>query len=198
MSLPDRPPRAPDREEMKKALAALLLASGAELDAETRETPDRVAKAWAEDLLDGYAKDPVAALGSGLVPAPLPGELVVATHLDFHSMCPHHLLPYRGTCAVGYVAEKNLVGFGKIAEALEALSHRLILQEQLVHKLRDAVQAALAPRGVGVVISAEHACMQARGPKARHSRIVVEAFGGVFETDADLRARFARRAEEKL
>ena len=196
MSLPDRPPRVPDREAMKKALADLLLACGAELDRETRETPDRVAKAWAEDLLDGYAKEPAAILQGGLVPAPLAGELVIASQLDFHSMCPHHLLPYKGTCAVGYVAGQHLVGFGKIAEALEALSHRLILQESLVHRLRDAVVLALAPLGCGVVISAEHACMQARGPKARRSRIAVEAWSGVFESDPNLRARLAQRAEE--
>lgn len=196
MNLPDRRPRAPDREAMKKALFELLLACGAELDCETRETPDRVAKAWAEDLLDGYVQDPAAILKGGLVPASLPGELVIASQLDFHSMCPHHLLPYKGTCAVGYVAGEHLVGFGKISEALCALSHRLILQESLVHHLRDAVVLALAPLGVGVVIAAEHACMQARGPKARRSRIAVEAFSGVFESDATLRARLAQRAEE--
>lgn len=196
MSLPDRPAGAPDRDAMQKALSALLLACGAELDRETRETPARVARSWADDLLDGYAKDPAAILRGGLVPAPLAGELVIASQLDFHSMCPHHLLPYKGTCAVGYVAGENLVGFGKISEALEALSHRLILQETLVHRLRDAVVVALAPLGAGVVITAEHACMQARGPKARRSRIAVEAWSGVFERDANLRARLAQRAEE--
>ena len=196
MSLPDRPPRLPDREAMKQALADLLLASGAGLDAETRETPERVAKSWAEDLLDGYVREPAAVLKSGLVPAPRKGELVLASQLDFHSMCPHHLLPYKGTCAVGYVANENLVGFGKIADALAALSHRLILQETLVHRLCDAVTEALAPLGAGVIISAEHACMQARGPKARQSRIAVEAWSGVFEQDAGLRARLAQRAEE--
>ncbi len=181
---------------MAAALEAFLLASGAELDPETRETPARVARAWSEEFLDGYGQDPAALLRSSLVPAPRPGELVVASQLEFHSMCPHHLLPYKGVAAVGYVAEKNVVGFGKIAEALDALAHRLILQEVLVHRLCDAVTEALGPRGAGVVISAEHGCMQVRGRRQARSRILVEAWSGVFEEDAGLRATLARRAEE--
>ena len=194
MSLPDRKSRAPDRAALEKAIAALLLASGAELDAETRTTPERVAKAFSEDLLDGYAHDPVDVLRSSLVPAPRKGELVVATQIDFHSMCPHHLLPYKGSAAVAYVADEWLVGFGKICEATDALSHRLILQESLVHRLCESVMTALKPLGAGVVITAEHGCMQVRGPTRRQSRITVEAWAGVFEKDAELRASLARRA----
>src|SRR2546430_12218542 len=134
MALPDRKAQPPDRKAVARAIEDLLLASGAELDAETRVTPERVAKAFAEDLLDGYASDPVETLRSSLVPAPRKGELVIASQIDFHAMCPHHLLPYKGVAAVGYVADKWLVGFGKIAEATDALAHRLILQEQLVHR----------------------------------------------------------------
>jgi GTP cyclohydrolase IA len=193
--LPERPARAPDRAAIAKAIADLLVASGAELDAETRGTPERVAKAWVEDLLDGYAKDPVAVLESSLVPAPKRGELIIVSQLDFHSMCPHHLLPYKGTAAVGYVADRQLVGFGKIAEAVDALAHRLILQENLVHRVCESVMQALSPLGAGVVIAAEHACMQVRGPMRRHSRVTVEAWAGSFERDAELRASLARRAE---
>jgi len=195
MALPDRKAQPPDRKALAKAIEDLLLASGAELDAETRESPARVAKAFAEDLLDGYARDPVDALKSSLVPAPRRGELVIASQIDFHAMCPHHLLPYKGTAAVGYVADRWLVGFGKIAEATDALSHRLILQEQLVHRLCESVMAALSPLGAGVVIAAEHGCMQVRGPMRRHSRVTVEAWAGVFEKDSELRHSLARRAE---
>ena len=195
MALPDRKARPVDRAALAKAIEDLLLASGAELDAETRATPERVAKAFAEDLLDGYARDPVETLRSSLVPAPRKGELVIVSQIDFHAMCPHHLLPYKGTAAVGYVADAWLVGFGKIAEATDALAHRLILQEQLVHRLCDSVMAALAPLGAGVVVAAEHACMQVRGPKRRQSRVTVEAWAGAFEKDAELRASLARRAE---
>ncbi len=180
---------------MVKALADLLVACGAELDAETRGTPERVAKAFAEDLLDGYLRDPVETLRSSLVPAPRKGELVVVAQIDFHAMCPHHLLPYKGMAAVGYLADKTLVGFGKIAEATDVLAHRLILQEQLVHRLCNAVVEALSPLGAGVVITAEHGCMQVRGPKRRQSRVTVEAWAGAFEKDAELRASLARRAE---
>src|SRR5436853_20073 len=119
MALPDRKARSPDRKALAKAIEDLLLASGAELDAETRETPTRVAKAFSEDLLDGYARDPIETLKSSLVPAPRRGELVIASQIDFHAMCPHHLLPYKGSAAVGYVADQWLVGFGKIADGIQ-------------------------------------------------------------------------------
>src|SRR5439155_787121 len=125
--------------------------------------------------------DAVETLKSSLVPAPRRGELVIASQIDFHAMCPHHLLPYKGTAAVGYVADQWLVGFGKIAEATDALAHRLILQEQLVHRLCESVAAALSPLGVGVVLVAEHGCMQVRGPMRRQSRVRVEAWAGVLE-----------------
>jgi GTP cyclohydrolase I len=193
--LPERPSGPPDLPAMARAVEAFLLASGAALDGETRDTPERVARAWAEDFLGGYASDPVALLRSSLVRAPRPGELVVASQLEFHAMCPHHLLPYKGSASVGYVARRDLVGFGKIAAALEALAHRLILQEELAHQLCGAVATALQPEGVGVVISAEHGCMQVRGPRQRRSRITVEAWSGRFEEDRELRASVARRAE---
>src|SRR5437763_17043328 len=104
MALPDRKARSPDRKALAKAIEELLLASGAELDAETRETPARVAKAFIEDLLDGYSQDPVEILRSSLVPAPRRGELVIASQIDFHAMCPHHLFPYKGPAAVRSVA----------------------------------------------------------------------------------------------
>jgi len=196
MALPEkRASRTADRAALACAVEDLLLACGAELDAETRATPERVAKAFAEDLLDGYAHDPVETLKSSLVPAPRKGELVIVSQIDFHAMCPHHLLPYKGTAAAGYVADQWLVGFGKIAETTDALSHRLILQETLVHRLCEAVMTALSPLGAGVVITAEHGCMQVRGPMRRQSRVTVEAWAGAFEKDGELRASLARRAE---
>ena len=196
MALPDRKAQAPDLAALALALEQFLLASGAELDAETRGTPERVARAFSEDLIDGYGRDPVETLRSSLVPAPRKGELVIAAQLDFHSMCPHHLLPYKGMAAVGYLADKWLVGFGKIAEAVDSLAHRLILQETLVHRLCDSVMEALSPLGAGVVITAEHGCMQVRGPMRRQSRITVEAWAGAFEKDSELRTSLARRAED--
>jgi GTP cyclohydrolase I len=180
---------------MERAIADFLAASGAPQDDETRETPARVARAWAEDFLSGYDKDPVALLSGALVPAPRPGELVIASQLEFHAVCPHHLLPFQGTAAIGYVAEARLVGFGQIAAALDALARRLVLQEALADQVVLALERALAPRGVGVVLSAEHGCMRMRGPTQRRSRIAVEAWSGAFERDAELRGRLARRAE---
>ena len=191
--LPDRPSRSPDREALTRAIADLLLASGAELDAETRGTPERVAKAWIEDLLDGYGKDAVDVLKSSLVPAPKKGELVIVSQLDFHSMCPHHLLPYKGSAAVGYVADKNLVGFGKIAEAVDALAHRLILSVLVLQVEKAYFQCSKAVMRSGLW-----------DPERRVERSVFPPFSQVLRDhcrdaaipdEAELRASLARRAE---
>src|SRR5207237_8913038 len=109
MALPDRKARSPDRKALAKAIEDLLLASGAELVAETRETPGRVAKAFSEELLDGYARDPIETLKSSLVPAPRRGELGIASQIDFHAMCADQLLRYKVSAPVGYVADQWLI-----------------------------------------------------------------------------------------
>src|SRR5260370_35181645 len=109
--LPDRAARAPDRAAMVKALADLLVACGAELDAETRGTPERVAKAFAEDLLDGYLRDPVQTLRSSLGPAPRKAGRVVAAQIDFHAMSPPHPLPSKGLPAGGHRPNTPSLGF---------------------------------------------------------------------------------------
>jgi hypothetical protein len=115
---------------MRRAVQAFLVASGLPPDdPELRETPTRVAEAWAEHFLDGYGRDPDTVLSERIpVPEGSRGELVVVTGLRFHSMCPHHLLPVEGRAHLAYVPGAFVVGFGRLAALLDTWAHRLILR----------------------------------------------------------------------
>src|SRR6202041_2312579 len=120
-------------------------------------TPERVAQAWASDFLDGYACDPASALGE-LHPAPRAG-LVCVTGLDFHSTCPHHLLPYRGLAHLAYLPAEGggakVAGFSNLARLVDILAHRLVLQETLAEQIAVALQQGTGGRGAGCVLEAE-------------------------------------------
>lgn len=173
-----------DRAALERAFRAVLEASGAPLDdAELKDTPARAAAAWADEFVDGYRTDAKAALGE-LSPAPAGGGLVAVTHLDFTGVCPHHLLPWRGVAHVAYLPGAHVAGFGRLAVLVDALAHRLVLQEKLAADVAQALVAGLGAIGAGVVIEAEQSCMTLRGEKRARSRTLVEASAGSFDAPA--------------
>ncbi len=183
-----RATRAADAEAMRRAVRDFLGAAGLDLsDPNLRETPERVAQAWLEDFLDGYRTAPEEALGETWpVPEGAGRELVVITGLEFHSMCPHHLLPYRGTAHVAYLPGERVVGFGRIAALLRCLSHRLVLQEELARQIARSLSAVLGAGGAACLLEAEHACMRVRGGTQAGARVHAEAYEGALR-DKDLR-----------
>ena len=185
---------APDRERMEQAIAAFLDAAGLDRTSiHLQQTPQRVAAAWMDEFLDGYRRDPLAALGE-TYPAPpgRPGELVVVSNLSFRSACPHHLMPYRGTAHVAYVPGDRVVGFGKLGELLDALAHRLVLQEDLAREVAEAIQTGLGAQGAACALFANQACLQLRGEEQERAVTYADAYTGVLQTDASLRERFSR------
>ena len=116
--------------------------------------------------------------------------MVITTGIDFHSMCPHHLLPYRGVAHVAYVPKKGVVGFGKLVELVDACAHRLVLQEQVAEDIADALMRHLGARGAACVLDAEQGCLTLRGPKRREARTVTRALRGVIAKDSGLQASF--------
>ena len=152
------------------------------------ETAGRVTQAWLEDFLDGYRADPAKILAD-LHPTSS-RELVIATGIDFHSMCPHHLLPYRGLAHVAYVPRDGVVGFGKLVELVDAFSHRLVLQEQIAEDVAGALVTHLGARGAACVLDAEQGCLTMRGPKRREARTVTRAFAGSLAKDKKAQASF--------
>ena len=185
---PDRSSSSVDRPRVEAAVRELLAAIG---DDPTRagvaETPRRVAEAYA-DLFAGMPIDPVSVL------EPLPDErgsgLILVRDISFASICEHHLLPFIGNAAVGYVpgAGGTITGISKLARVVEVLARRPQVQERLVREVADALEAALSPAGVAVVVEAEHLCMTMRGVRKPGSKVVTTEFRGVLLEDAAARA----------
>jgi len=157
------------------------------------ETPNRVAESMA-DLVAGYGIDPVSVL------EPLPNErgsgLIMMRAIPIASLCEHHLLPFQGTAAVAYMPGEDglITGLSKLARLMEVLSRRLQVQERLVREAADALEAALSPTGVFVLVEAEHTCVSLRGARKPGSVTVTTEARGVFEDDAAARAELVALA----
>ena len=185
---PDRATSVVDRSRVETAVAELLAAIGDDPSREGLvETPRRVAEAYA-DLFAGMSIDPASVL------EPLPDErgsgLILVRDIRFASICEHHLLPFLGSAAVGYVpgSDGTITGLSKLARVVEVLARRPQVQERLVREIADAMEAALAPSAVAVVVEAEHMCMTVRGVRKPGSSVVTTEFRGFFAEDAAARA----------
>ena len=155
------------------------------------QTPQRVAELYS-DLFSGLARDPGEVLETTFEGTY--AGLVAFGSIPFFSMCEHHLLPFIGTASVGYLPDGRVVGASKIARALDILARRPQMQERLTAQLADALVGNIRPRGVGVILEAEHLCMSLRGVKKPGTRMVTSAYRGEFETDTDIRREFRSMA----
>ena len=178
--------------DIERAVADFLDACGLDRnDPNLRDTPRRVAEAWSAEFIDGYSKTPEDALGE-VYPAPKGsrGEMVVVTHLRFHSTCPHHLLPYEGTAHLAYVPGRYVVGFGRLSALLDCFAHRLILQEDLAREVASALARVLGSPATACLIEARQTCMRIRGDQQRDAVTHAEAYEGRLRTDKALRQAF--------
>jgi len=183
-ALPDE--QTPDREGAMAAVADLLIALGHDPDAgDLMETPRRVADAFIELLTPEPFEMTTFANEEGY------DEPVLVRGIPFVSLCRHHLLPFRGTATVGYLPRERLVGLSKLARVVAHHARALQVQESLTMQIARTLDDALDPRGVGVVIEAEHLCMSVRGVRAESALTTTTAFRGEFSGDGALQARFA-------
>ncbi len=184
--------RGPSAGAAKEAMARFLDALGLPPEvrgaADLADTPRRVAEAWLEDLADGYGRDPAEILAGGLPSAGR--DLVAVTGIDYHSVCPHHLLPSRGVAHVAYVPGGKVVGFGQIVKLVDALAHRLVLEEDLARQIADALVRHVGARGAACVLEAEQFCMTVRGEKRPRAKAHAEAWVGVLARDGAARRCF--------
>jgi GTP cyclohydrolase I len=185
---PDRASSKVDRARVEAAVRELLIAIGDDPSREGLvETPRRVAEAYA-DLFAGMSIDPVS------VVEPLPDErgtgLILVREIAFTSICEHHLLPFTGRAAVGYVPgdDGRITGLSKLARVVEVLARRPQVQERLVRQVADALEAALVPSAVAVLVEAEHGCMTMRGVRKSGSSVLTTEFRGLFANDPAARA----------
>ena len=145
-------------------------------------TPERVARAWAF-LTSGYRQDPRAILESAVFEEPY-SEMVIVRDIELFSLCEHHMLPFYGKAHVAYIPDGRVVGLSKLPRVLDVFARRLQVQERLTAQVCDLIQDVLRPRGVGVVVEANHMCMSMRGVQKQHAATVTSAVAGVFETPA--------------
>jgi GTP cyclohydrolase I len=152
------------------------------------KTPDRVARAYAY-LTKGYAEDPKAVINQAMFTEDYQ-EMVLVKDIDFFSLCEHHLLPFYGRAHVAYIPKRRIVGLSKVARLVEVYSRRLQVQERLTTQLANTVMEELDPRGVGVIVRAEHLCMRMRGVEKQNSVVTTSAMLGVFRSNQATREEF--------
>jgi GTP cyclohydrolase I len=152
------------------------------------KTPERVAKAM-QYLMHGYDLDPAAIL-KGAMFAEEYSQMVVVKGIEVYSMCEHHMLPFFGKAHVAYIPNGHIVGLSKIPRVVDAYSRRLQVQERLTNEIRDCIQETLSPKGVAVVIEAQHMCMQMRGVQKQNSTTTTSAFTGEFLSGSKTREEF--------
>jgi GTP cyclohydrolase I len=175
---------------MSAAVAALLQAAGLDPagDADLRQTPDRVARLWHEEFLAGYAMDPAKILGEPVV-GEIDPDVVIVAGLRFHSMCPHHLVPFRGVAHLAYIPAGKLAGFGRLADLVECFTKRLTLQERATHQIAQALWQGLGALGAGCVMEAEQLCLALPGERHDKSDVLTSAFVGEMQERPDLKSR---------
>ncbi len=153
-----------------------------------RETPERVSRALRE-LTDGYGVR-TADVVAGAVFEQDYDEMVVVKDIPFYSLCEHHMLPFFGSCHVGYLPKGRVVGLSKIPRLVGIFAHRLQLQERMTKQIAEALNDELAPKGVGVVVEARHLCMEMRGVQKPGGQLITSCMLGTFRKDPRTRAEF--------
>lgn len=180
-----------DRNKIEEAVRVFLDGVGQRFPGDDLErTPARVAAAWADDLLSGYAFDPSAELTWTEVPET--SGPVLVKEIRFSSVCVHHLLPFVGHAHVAYLPDERLAGLSKIGRVVDILSRRLQIQERLTGEIVRVLDETLKPRGVLALLEAEHTCMTLRGVRKESSRLVTMAAAGALKRDAAERREILR------
>ncbi len=176
-----------DREKIRQAVSLFLEGIGEDKEREgLRETPERIAQ-MCEELFEGYASDASEHLEKTF--SSEQKGLVIEKEIPFYSVCEHHFLPFYGMVHIGYVPDGKVVGLSKLARTVEVYARRAQIQEQLTEQIAEAVMRIMKPRGVMVVIEAEHMCMTMRGIKKPGTKTVTISAKGCME-DAEKKQEF--------
>lgn len=180
----------PTREEAEAAVRTLIAWAG---DDPTREgvleTPARVAKAYGE-FFAGYDQDPAEILSKTFKEVGGYDDIVLVRDIPFHSHCEHHMVPFVGKAHIAYLPHDGVVGLSKLARLVEVFGRRLQTQENMTAQITDALNENLGPRGVAVMLEAEHMCMTMRGVRAHGVATITHRFTGVFAEDRVEQDRF--------
>jgi GTP cyclohydrolase I len=180
----------PSRADTEAAVRTLIAWAGDDPNREgLRDTPARVADAF-EEYFSGYRLDPIDVLSRTFQEAGGYDDLVMLRDIRVASHCEHHLAPFMGVAHVAYLPNGRILGLSKIARVVEIFAKRLQTQEALTAQVAEAIENALQPRGVAVLIEAEHLCMSTRGVRQPGVKTITTRFTGALEVDASYRDRF--------
>ncbi|MFO1148582.1 MAG: GTP cyclohydrolase I FolE [Alsobacter sp.] len=180
----------PSREEAEAAVRTLIAWAGDDPAREgLLETPKRVVKAY-EELFKGYRQDAPEILSKVFEEVGGYDDMVLVRDIPFHSHCEHHMVPFVGKAHVGYYPAEGVVGLSKLARVVDVFARRLQTQETMTAQIVEAIDEALKPRGVAVLIEAEHMCMSMRGVQKSGASTITTQFTGIFRDDPAEQVRF--------
>lgn len=180
----------PTREEAEAAVRTLIEWVGEDPDREGLvDTPRRMVKAW-EDLFRGYGQSAAKELGTVFEEVGGYGDVVLVRDIPFFSHCEHHIVPIMGKAHIAYYPRDGVVGLSKLAKVVDIYARRLQTQENMTAEIAGAIEETLRPRGLAVLIEAEHMCMSMRGVQKQGVSTITTGFTGLFKADASEQARF--------
>lgn len=184
-----------DREKIMEGVRLILDGIGEDVTREgLLETPERVAKMY-EELAGGYTDSASTYLAKRFDVEN--NDIVLEKDIEFYSLCEHHMLPFYGRVAIAYIPDGEVIGLSKMARTVEVFAKRLQLQERMTAQIADAFMEELNPKGVMVMIEAEHMCMTIRGIKKPGTKTVTVMARGSFENDECLQNTFFRMLEHR-
>ena len=180
----------PSRKEAEEAVKTLIKWAGDNPNREgLRETPKRVAKAYKE-FFSGYESKPVEILSKTFNDVEGYDEMVIVRDISIESHCEHHMVPFIGIAHIGYIPDKRIVGISKLARVADVFAKRLQTQETMTAQIADTINKVLKPKGVAVVIDAQHQCMTTRGTHKTESSTITSRMLGLFRTNSNTRNEF--------
>lgn len=180
----------PSREQAEEAVKTLLAYIGEDTSREGLvDTPRRVVEAY-DELFQGYWKCPAEVLERTFGETAGYDDLVLVRDIEFHSHCEHHVMPFYGKAHIAYTPVDRVVGLSKLARLVDIFAHRLQTQEHLTAQIAGAIDTILKPRGVAVMLEAEHTCMSVRGIAKHGTSTVTTRFTGLFSDNAAEQVRF--------
>lgn len=192
----DKKAPRPSRAEAEKAVETLLRWAGEDpARPGLVETPARVVRAY-EEYFSGYGECADSELSKTFEDIKGFDDIVLVKNIDFVSHCEHHLAAIIGKAHVAYWPDEKVVGLSKLARVVDIFARRMISQENMTRAIVDALEKNLQPKGVAVLIEADHQCMSIRGVEKGHSSTVTTTFTGVFKHDASARERFLKLTEK--
>ncbi|MBO5760309.1 MAG: GTP cyclohydrolase I FolE [Lentisphaeria bacterium] len=174
---------------MENEIKQILLSIGEDPQREgLLKTPERVRKSL-EFLTRGYKQDIQTVINGAIFESPST-DMVIVKDIEFYSMCEHHMLPFFGRCAIGYIPRGKILGVSKLARIVDVFARRLQIQERLCQQVADTIFETLHPSGVGVVMEAQHLCMLMRGVEKQNSIMTTSSMLGSFRREQSTRMEF--------